>query len=173
MEAVCRPAVEMAAAFGRDRTGSHPKWPEFILQMVSKRLTTAFRVSFWGSIVFILRQAASERADACTNHRISLSGLAPDEAEKIFLLAEILGWQARIANGVAVGVAGAACGADADCDSEAAVSPPRLVLRQVGGVIRAEADDPGVRQQLACQGLDRLVAPVSLIALEQLLMFAG
>ena len=195
------------------------------LRMVSKRLTTEGRVSFWGSIVFILQQASSERADVCTNHRITLSGLAPDEAEKICLLAEILGWEARIARasaceagdetGVGDGFSDGRCeerwsdawaeswnerGRDAFKfrDGEGAAwigvsptlreptslreplfppatqtAPARLVLRQIGTVIRAETDDPGVRQQLARQGLDRMVSPVPLMALEQLLTLSA
>lgn len=104
-------------------------------------------------------QAASVRADACQNRLIILSDLSPDESEKICLLAEILGWQARVER----------LGADEGASEAAA----RLVLRQVGTVILVEADDQGVREQLARLGLDRLVPPVPLMALEQLLTFAG
>ena len=138
--------------------------------------------------MFTLRQATSVRADACTNHRISLSGLWPDEAEKICLLAEILGWQTSVAKPPGEGTGGAKAGvafragaepsgrlsrADLIAYLAAPDHPARLVLRQIGTVIRVEADDPGVRRQLARQGLDRLVAPVPLMALEQLLMFAS
>ena len=103
--------------------------------------------------------AASERADACTSRNIILSGVSPDEAEKICLLAEILDWQAH-----ARGIAG---------QPGVTLASARLVLRQSGVVIRVETDDPALRQQLARMGLDRLVPPVPLLALEQLLMFAG
>ena len=109
--------------------------------------------------MFILQQAASERADACSNRGIILLGLLPGEGEKICLMAEILGWQAHIDV--------------ADADPEAAGVPARLVLRQAGTVICVEAEDGDVARQLARQGLDRLVMPVPLSALEQLLMFAG
>ncbi|MEN9932306.1 MAG: hypothetical protein RIS17_879 [Pseudomonadota bacterium] len=48
-----------------------------------------------------------------------------------------------------------------------------LVLHMVGRVIRVECDDVVIRRQLAVLGLDRLVPPVPLHALEQLLVFAG
>jgi hypothetical protein len=86
-------------------------------------------------------------------------GLPPDEAESIRLLAEILGWQVQ-----------------EHVDSWLPDAPDegvRLVLRHEQGVLRAEAADPGVRRQLARQGLDRLVTPVPLMALEQLFTFAG
>lgn len=109
--------------------------------------------------MFILRPAPSERADACFSRRISLSGLPPDEAEKICLLAEILGWQAH------------------EHAETAATDAPgegvRLVLRLAGSVIRVDVIDPDVRRQLARQGLDRLVPPVPVLALEQLFAFAG
>ncbi|WP_372915235.1 hypothetical protein [Sandarakinorhabdus sp.] len=50
---------------------------------------------------------------------------------------------------------------------------PRLVLRQTGNVIRAQAADAGLAGQLARMGLDRLVLPVPLAVLEELLAFAG
>lgn len=57
--------------------------------------------------------------------------------------------------------------------SEPAGQHPRLVLRQIGGVIRVETNDAALADQLARQGLDRLVLPVPLWALEELLAFAG
>ena len=50
---------------------------------------------------------------------------------------------------------------------------PRLVLRQTDSVIRVDADNAALAEQLARLGLDRLVLPVSLPALEELLAFAG
>ena len=58
-------------------------------------------------------------------------------------------------------------------DAAAAGMRPRLVLRQTGNVIRAQAADAGLAGQLARMGLDRLVLPVPLVALEELLAFAG
>jgi hypothetical protein len=163
MEANCLPAVEMLTA----ATVIHPdhvhNGPNCILRRVSKQLTTLPGSAFWGSTVFKLLPAASERADACSNHCIHLSGLSPDEDEKICLLAEILGWQVkREAPGLIEPVRGAEEGAGV-----------RLLLRQHDGIIRVEAADPELRQQLARQGLDSLVSPVPLMALEQLLMFGG
>ena len=53
------------------------------------------------------------------------------------------------------------------------VVPPRLIARLVEEVIHIESDDPDVNRQLARLGFDRLVPPVPLAALEQLLMFAA
>jgi hypothetical protein len=103
------------------------------------------------------------RADVCTNRDITLSGVSPDEAEKICLLADILDWQAHAKT----------VGGDAEGESGVPTAAARLTLRQAGTVIRVETDDPELRRQLARMGLDRLVPPVPLLALEQLLMFAG
>lgn len=55
----------------------------------------------------------------------------------------------------------------------AAAAPGGLVLQMAGRVIRVHCDDVLVSRQLAAMGLDRLVPPVPLHALEQLLMLAG
>lgn len=200
--------------------------------------------------------ASSERADVCSNRCIRLAGLPPREAEKIGLLASILGWsveQLVASAGARRGAAdrlgpncrtdgnavphdaagwqfigarwaeqdparawldagdgrwpGLASGAghigvpDADQHGPALAGwfaaapeggelapatcsaigsaprpggqPPRLVLRQIGGVIRVQADNAALADQLARQGLDRLVLPVPLCALEELLAFAA
>lgn len=52
-------------------------------------------------------------------------------------------------------------------------TPPRLLLRFSAGLIQVEVDDAALAAQLARQGLDRLVLPLSLHALEELLAFAG
>ncbi|WP_156257012.1 hypothetical protein [Sandarakinorhabdus oryzae] len=49
----------------------------------------------------------------------------------------------------------------------------RLALRPEAGVIHVDVADPDMRRQLARHGLDRLVPPVPLMALEQLFTFAG
>lgn len=117
--------------------------------------------------MYTIWSAASVRADVCTNRDITLSGVSPDEAEKICLLADILDWQAHAKN-----IGGDAEG-EAEGESGAPSASARLTLRQAGLVIRVETDDPELRRQLARMGLDRLVPPVPLLALEQLLMFAG
>lgn len=48
-----------------------------------------------------------------------------------------------------------------------------LVLHMVARIIHVTCDDVVVRRQLAARGLDRLVPPVPLRAIEQLLVFAG
>lgn len=50
---------------------------------------------------------------------------------------------------------------------------PRLVMRPGPGVIRVDADREGLAAQLARLGLDRLVLPLSLSALEDLLACAA
>jgi hypothetical protein len=141
-------------------------------------------------------------------------GVQPDEAEKIGLLAAILGWEVeplhgvgrvrswiggfpdafgarepapwpRAAGGEVAWVDGApvkghwaagtgaqdVSGSDGDADRRAASS--RLVLRQTDNVIRVDVAENALAAQLARLGLDRLVLPVSLLALEELLAFAG
>ena len=211
----------------------------------------------------ILWPVESVRADVCSSRCIRLVGVLPDEAERIGLLASILGWEverqdverleieqlevgrleeaggrrgrasrhvdvlgtdylksARLMPGGATAVRANDSAADRGCarssivtgpfcreafDTEAfgletfgpeavgpeavgpdAVGPepvgrdaaaagmrPRLVLRQIGNVIRAQAADAGLAGQLARMGLDRLVRPVPLVALEEVLAFAG
>jgi hypothetical protein len=70
------------------------------------------------------------------------------------------------------GGAVAATQADRPC-AEVPDDPPRLVLHQVDNVIRVQASSAVVMAQLARLGLDRLVLPLSLLALEELLVFAG
>lgn len=212
---------------------------------------------YWGADVEILWPVESVRADVCSSRCIRLVGVSPDEAEKIGLLASILGWEverleverlnetgrrrgrtsrhvdvldmnhpkpawltsarasavrandnaAEFGAGRSSIVTGPFCreafgpeafgsetagpetagqdalGQDAfgltvaegewGRDAAAAGMRPRLVLRQTGNVIRAQAADAGLAGQLARMGLDRLVLPVPLAVLEELLAFAG
>lgn len=156
----------------------------------------------------ILSPALAEGVNACSNRCIRLMGLQPDEAEKIGLLAAILGWEIEPHHGAGHGVGrvrswigdfpdafGAhdtqpqslASGDEVawvkggwaqgdpgqDSGTDRPAGSPRLVLRQAGSVIRVDVDDAGLVDQLARLGLDRLVLPVSLLALEELLAFAG
>lgn len=136
-------------------------------------------------------------------------GLQPDEAEKIGLLAVILGWEVEHHHGSDRGVgrarswigdfpdafgardavtprplaaggqgvwvngdrAQANPGQNAGADQRTRL--PRLVLHQTDSVIRVEADGAALAYQLARLGLDRLVLPASLPALEELLALAG
>ncbi|WP_397587290.1 hypothetical protein [Sandarakinorhabdus limnophila] len=162
--------------------------------------------------------ASSERADACSNRCIRLMGVQSDEAEKIGLLAAILGWEiepfqgvgrarswiggfpdafgardtlpwttaagdemALVKGGSAKGVSishiclqGSWAQGDPGRDpgADRLAGSPRLVLRQTDNVIRVDADDTALADQLARLGLDRLVLPVSLPPLEELLAFA-
>lgn len=61
----------------------------------------------------------------------------------------------------------------ADRPAWADPAPPRLLLRFSAGLIQVEVNDAALAAQLARQGLDRLVLPLSLHALEELLAFAG
>ena len=156
----------------------------------------------------ILSPALAEGANACSNRCIRLMGLQPDEAEKIGLLAAILGWEIEPHHGAGHGVGRArrwigdfsdAFGArdtqpqslasgdevawvksgwaqgdpGRDPGADRLAGSPRLVLRQTDNVIRVDADDTALADQLARLGLDRLVLPVSLLPLEELLAFAG
>jgi hypothetical protein len=146
-------------------------------------------------------------------------GVQSDEAEKIGLLAAILGWEIEPFQGVgrarswiggfpdAIGArdtlpwmtaawdemalvkGGSAKGVSIshiclqgswaqgdpgrDPGADRLAGSPRLVLRQTDNVIRVDADDTALADQLARLGLDRLVLPVSLPPLEELLAFAG
>lgn len=120
--------------------------------------------AFWGSTVHTVWPVASVRADVRSSRRIILSGVSPDEAEKTCLLAEILGWDAMMVEPHEF-----ACSSGA-ADLRASA---RLVLRQPGTVIVVETSEPALGRQLARMGLDRLVLPVPVQALEQLLVFAG
>ncbi|WP_164157094.1 hypothetical protein [Sandarakinorhabdus rubra] len=51
--------------------------------------------------------------------------------------------------------------------------PPRLVMAPSGAIIEVAADDPALAARLAAAGLDRLVPPLNLAALEQLAVLAG
>lgn len=51
--------------------------------------------------------------------------------------------------------------------------PARLVMYSDDGCIRVVADDPALAGPLAAAGLDRLVLPLSLAALEDLATLAG
>lgn len=84
---------------------------------------------------------------------VCLSGIPEGEAEKISLLFQILGW--TVASSASV--AGRA----------------RLTMSAVGNIIEVAVDDGGISHVLAAAGLDRLVMPVPLPALEQLMVFAG
>jgi hypothetical protein len=97
--------------------------------------------------------APSERADVCSNHLVYLTGIPDAEAEKISLLFQILGWSVAV--------------------PDALHGPARLTMRAVGNIIEVAIDDGGILPTLAAAGLDRLVMPVPLPALEQLMVFAG
>jgi len=168
-----------------------------------------------------LSPASTERVDACKNRCIRLLGVQPAEAEKIVLMAAILGWeieapgaadrsygrlrswvgafpeafgsvdpvepwkvpervaaQSTVANVELVDAAGwhgnwapSDPGSDSGDDGRAMLS--RLVLRQIDNVIRVQIVDAAMADHLARLGLDRLVLPVQLLALEELLVFAG
>jgi hypothetical protein len=103
--------------------------------------------------------AASVRADAGECRRLSIRGLPPDAADVVTLLFEILGWQV-----VTAGTEKAAFG------TRFAMTPGEM---PGDGVVHVTTDDPALTQRLAATGLDRLVLPFSLAALEQLSVVAG
>ncbi|MEI6485494.1 MAG: hypothetical protein WCO11_04435 [Sphingomonadales bacterium] len=113
----------------------------------------------------------SVRDPAHTPH-IRITGLPAEEATRIALLADILGWTVETVPPL-VSLAPPWQGAARMTGEGAAPAPARLRLRCIGSIIRAEASDPAVAGQLAARGLDRLVMPVPLTAWEDLLSLAG
>jgi hypothetical protein len=103
--------------------------------------------------------AASVRADAGEGRRISIDGLSPHDRETITLLFEILGWQV-----VTAGLARL---------TMPRFTVPRLSISGSDGIIHVASDDPDLVPRLAATGLDRLVLPLNLAALEQLAFLAG
>lgn len=103
--------------------------------------------------------AASVRADAGEGRRISIDGLSPHDRETITLLFEILGWQVVAAGLSRLSLTG--------------LSAARLSITGAGGIIHVTSDDPDLAPRLAATGLDRLVPPVNVAALEQLAVLAG
>lgn len=89
----------------------------------------------------------------CKGHQLRLAGVPLAEAEKISLLFEILGWSVA--------------------EQDSLAGPARLTMRANGNIIEVAIDDSGMAPLLAAAGVDRLVMPVSLPALEQLMVFAG
>jgi hypothetical protein len=112
----------------------------------------------WGKIVTLACIAASVRADAGASRRISVGGLSPDDTELVTLMFEILGWQVAHA-----------CPADGEDAADGAL----LAMRLVDGVVRVATVDRGLAPRLAATGLDRLVTPLNLAALEHLGVLAG
>ena len=102
------------------------------------------------------RIAPSER-DVCCGGRLCLAEIPIEEAEKISLLFQIMGWSVVSADQAVADGAGSA----------------RLSMRAAGNIITVACDERPVMAQMAAAGLDRLVMPVSLAALEQLMVFAG
>jgi hypothetical protein len=99
--------------------------------------------------------AASVRADAGEVRLLRIDGLLPHDSETITLLFEILGWQVLAVR------------------DGCALMGERLSMIMAGGIIHVITDDPELAPRLAATGLDRLVPPVSLAALEQLSVLAG
>lgn len=106
------------------------------------------------------------RASECESNVVFLDTLPWPEADKIMLIFSILGWQVQ--------------GLDVDAgqiDNPGAAGPehsgPRLMLRGGDTVIHVTTADSALTPVLAAAGLDRLVMPVALPALEQLMVLAG
>ncbi|OYQ27631.1 hypothetical protein CHU93_10215 [Sandarakinorhabdus cyanobacteriorum] len=82
-----------------------------------------------------------------------------DERDKLWLMFEILGWQ----------VSGPAAAGGHDKPAQDC----RLQLCSRGRVVAVATTDHQLAAVLARQGLDRLIMPVALPALEQLMVVAG
>jgi len=93
----------------------------------------------------------------CCGVQLCLDEIPIEEFEKISLMFQIMGWSVV-----------------SDERAVAAGAPPaRLSMRAAGNIITVACDERPVMAQMAAAGLDRLVMPVSLTALEQLMVFAG
>jgi hypothetical protein len=95
------------------------------------------------------------RADADEAPCLSVDGLSPHDTELVSLLFAILGWRV-----LAV-------------DSEPPDGLARLHMRPVGDIVCVTTPDPALAPRLAATGLDRLVRPLELHALEHLSVLAG
>lgn len=89
----------------------------------------------------------------CNGRQLNLAEIPIEEAEKISLMFQIMGWSV--------------------VTDDLLAPPARLSMQAAGNIIMVASDDRQVMAQLAAAGLDRLVMPVSLPALEQLMVFAG
>lgn len=94
-------------------------------------------------------QLAAAKAAPTIERTVKISLPVGDDADMIGLLAELLGWRQA-------------------CDA-----PARLQLQAVADVVHVSSDDPGLDRLLERAGLDRLVRPLQLGALEQLMVVAG
>jgi hypothetical protein len=141
----------------------HPDWTLLALRMVSDSLTT-FAGQKWGTKVLRQRSAPSERADVCNGRQICLAEIPTEEAEKISLMFQIMGWSVVTDDPVATPMIP---------QPMFGAQPARLSMQAAGNIITVASDDRRVMAQMAAAGLDRLVMPVSLPALEQLMVFAG
>lgn len=133
------------------------------------------------------------RADACAKQTVRLDNVPWAEAEKIILVFMILGWQVSMARPAGLIAAADLFAtslsppppsrtgrgqfdqptADLLADSAADSERPRLVLRGEDRIIRVTTADPALVPVLAAAGVDRLVMPVALPAIEQLMVLAG
>ena len=129
-----------------------PLWRLLALREVSSWLMMGTGRT-WGCKVLRQGNAPSERADVCNGRQLNLAEIPIEEAEKISLMFQIMGWSV--------------------VTDDLLAPPARLSMQAAGNIIMVACDDRQVMAQLAAAGLDRLVMPVSLPALEQLMVFAG
>ncbi len=107
--------------------------------------------------MIMMKETALRRAEADAAHLVAIDLPPSDDAECARLLFEILGWQLVTAN---PGQPAPRLQLVAPPDGEAS-----MILVATG--------DPALADVLARNGLDRLMRPLSLAALEQLVVFAG
>lgn len=94
-------------------------------------------------------QLAAAEAAPTIERTLKISLPAGDDAEMIALLGDLFGWR------------------------QADAGTARLHLRGKADVVLVSSSDPGLDQVLERNGLDRLVRPLRLGALEQLMVVAG
>lgn len=106
---------------------------------------------------------AAVPADVAAAPAIDVGHLPWTLAEPIALLFDLLGWR----------VLGAPAGAASPALAPAGACPARLVLRPAPGLILVTCADGQRAATLAAAGLDRLVLPPALPALEDLAALAA
>jgi hypothetical protein len=94
-------------------------------------------------------QVAAAAAAPAIERTLKISLPAGDDAEMIALLGDLLGWR------------------------RASAGTARLHLQGKANVVLVSSNDPGLDKVLERNGLDRLVRPLRLGALEQLMVVAG
>lgn len=100
-------------------------------------------------VMFFEDQVADDSAAPALQRTLKISLPAGDDADMIALLGDLLGWR------------------------EDSAATARLHLQGQADVVLVRSADPALARLLERAGLDRLVRPLRLPALEQLMVVAG